>query len=146
MEQILTSNSVRAHFWDIAHQDDINIPSCVFQRLYNKAKPQDKQIGLAMMNHTDMPFLYSLQHNRLEEGYEILALGKVPHVNRPEGMDARETLGCCLGFSFMQTKLGGAPAEIDIQLSDEIENLPWPPIAAFYALNGMVRFYGVYVD
>lgn len=99
-----------------------------------------------MINHADTPFLYSLQNNRLDEGYEILQMNKIPHVNRPEGMESRETLGCCLGFSLMQTELGGAPKNITITLADEEETLPLPPIAVFYGLNGRVRFYGVYVD
>lgn len=45
----------------------------------------------------------------------------------------------------IKTKIAGVPETIGIKLDEEEQELPWPPVIAFYGLNGIMRFYGVYV-
>lgn len=112
MQSLLDGHHVQAFYWDFGQQDDINIPSCRFARLIGR-DPTEKALGLAMMNHVDSPYLYGVQNKKMTEAYEILSLNKQPHVVRPDGLEARETLGCCLGFCLMQTNLG-TPDKIEI--------------------------------
>jgi hypothetical protein len=43
---------------------------------------------MAMLNHIDTPYLYTLEDSVLSEGYEFLSLGDQPKIYRPEGLEA----------------------------------------------------------
>ena len=73
-----------------------------------------------------------MENNTLKECYEFT--NSMIGVDRPidpetdEVMDAQETLGACLGFQILRTKMQGAPDNIEIVLIDDEgeEALPFP--------------------
>jgi hypothetical protein len=144
MEDMLASKSVHASYWDTNQQDDENVPSFSTITL-SDPKTDQRTLGLSMMNHIDSPYIYTFEKNVLTDGYEILTMSEQPRINAPEGLDPTEALGCCLGFSLIQTKVAGVPDKIAVKLDEEDLEVPWPPVIVLYGLNGILRFYGVYV-
>jgi hypothetical protein len=46
----------------------------------------------------------------------------------------------------IKAELAGLPKEVTVTLSDEEETMPRPPVIVFYGLNGILRFYFVFVN
>lgn len=101
---------------------------------------------MAMSNHIDSPYLFKIKDSKLDECMEYTSLNK-PMVVRPiiddEQIDPTESLGTCLGFSLLTTKPRGSPATVEITLTDEEEDFPYPPVLCMYGLDSKLIFYQV---
>jgi len=99
----------------------------------------------AQMNHCDTPYMFRIADGTLDQCYEFTSLNK-PLVIRPKDdsgdlMSPQDTLGACLGFTLHKTKISGAPETIEIMLTDEEEDLNWPPILFMMQLDGTIRYW-----
>jgi len=88
--------------------------------------------GFAMQNHCDQPYIFKMENNTLKESYEftkdMIGVDRPVDPETDEVMDAQETLGACLGFQILRTKMQGAPDNIELVLIDDEgeEALPFP--------------------
>lgn len=58
MKGLLESKAVKACYWGVNQQNDVNVPSFSFQSLSGPDKSMT--LGLTMMNHIESPYLYSI--------------------------------------------------------------------------------------
>lgn len=143
LESLKGASKIQACFWEFDHQDDNMIPSFDLQWFENPAS--NEVIGMAMQSHADQPHQFKIKDGKLEEYYELIT--KNQFINRPndpetdEVMDAIDTLGLCLGFKFLRTKMHGAPESINYQIiiDEGPEDLPYPVTLLIYSLNGIIK-------
>ena len=101
-------------------------------------------IVIAQMNHIDQPFYLHIKNNKLIECYQDTE-SKMPSIFRPkdqngETLDAVSTLGCCLGFTLLMSKLENAPDTFEVTLAEE-EEVCWPPTLLLMQLDGTVKYW-----
>ena len=81
---------------------------------------------MAMQNHADHPYYFLVKDGDLSDCCEFTGM-TCPNISRPkckdgeDMMSAQDTLGACLGFTLLQSKLKGAPDLINITLHEEEE-------------------------
>ena len=72
-----------------------------------------------------------------------------PLVVRPKGpdgyaMESWDTLGTCLGVTLFKSKIVGAPEKLEVMLTDEDEQMFYPPILFLMQLDGSVKFWQMF--
>lgn len=106
-------------------------------------------IGFAMQNHCDQPYMFKVENGNLKECYELTKNNQF--IDRPivddEVMEPVDTLGACLGFQMLRTRMAGVPENIKMTLIEDEgeENLPYPQTMIFYSLDGKLRIYQIFV-
>ena len=146
LEALKASSHIKACYWDYDHCNDDRLPSYNLEWFDNPSAPET--IGIAMQNQGDCPFFICLSEGSLKECYELTS--KNTFLNRPcvdgEPMDAMETLGACLGFDFLRTRMAGVSETLTMTLIDDEgeEDLPYPTTMLFYSLDGKFKQYHLF--
>ena len=73
-------------------------------------------------------------------------MGQVVYRPEKDGMilDPEESLGACLGFQMLRTKIRGNEPTIEINLLGEEETLPQPVQLLFYSLKGHITSFKIF--
>lgn len=147
LETLKAKNKIKACFWDYDHMNDDLIPSYNIEWFDNPASPET--IGIAMQNHSDCPYFICLSDGDLKECYELTS--KNTFINRPidendEPMECSDTMGACLGFEMLRTKMAGVDEIWSQTLIDDEgeEDLPYPQTLIFYSLDGKLKQYQIF--
>ena len=149
LQQLKDSSKIRACYFDFDHQNDEIIPTFQVEWYYNQRFPNE-MFGFAMQNHCDQPYMFKIEQGKLKEGYELTILNQF--IYRPldpetdEIMEPADTLGECLGFQMLRTRMVGVPEKLEMTLLSEEgeEELPYPQMMIFYSLDGNMQQYQVF--
>ena len=98
-----------------------------------------------MQNHSDQPHQFKIVDGKLDRYFELMNWNQF--INRPnepgteDVMEATDTLGLCLGFKFLRTKMQGAPEKLNklIIIDEGDEDLPYPVTMIIYSLDGKLK-------
>ena len=102
---------------------------------------------MVMQNHESQPHQFKIVNGKLDRSFELMNWNQF--IDRPyepdteDFMEPTDTLGLCLGFKMLRTKMQGAPERIDklIVIDEGDENLPYPVTMLLYSLNGIIKQY-----